>query len=242
MTSKRTVRTGEPTPTRPITSVPPSARCRQVAPAELARALAAAREAETAAEAERARAARAEALEAEAALASRAETSVAPVPVEDVPADARSLREKVRARDGVAELLLFTVGGERFGLELAAVEEAIDLPAVHHVPEMSPAMAGVITVRGTLTSVYTPRQALGVSHSTGECALVFRRRRSRTALVIDDVDDAVSLDLALLHDAPGGAAAGVVLGVVRLGDALCSLLDADALLAACQVTPQPESA
>ena len=157
-------------------------------------------------------------------------------------ADRRQLREKARVRDGVAEVLVFTVGSERFGIDLAAVEEAIELPAVHHVPEMPAAMEGVITVRGTLTSVYSPRQALGVAHSTGACALVFRRRRSRLALIIDDLEDALSLDLSLLREAPSAAAAGVVLGVIRQGRALCSLIDADALLAACHATALTETA
>lgn len=158
------------------------------------------------------------------------------------PSDAHSLREKARARDGTAEILVFVVGGERFGIDLASVEEAIDLPPVQHVPEMPPAMLGVITVRGSLTSVYSPRHALGLAQEAGECALVFRRRRSRLALVVDDVDDARPIDLRTLRDAPNAGSAAVVLGVVRHHDDLLSVVDADALLAACQALPQPEPA
>jgi purine-binding chemotaxis protein CheW len=225
-----------------MTAVPPLARRRQAAPVELARTLAAARAAEAAAEAVRAEAARAEMAEAEQALAAR--VSVPPALVIDAASviDDRSLRDKIRARDGIAEILVFLVGGERFGIELAAVEEVIDLPPIHHVPEMPAAMLGVITVRGSLTSVYSPRQALGLAQETGACALVFRRRRSRLALVIDDVDDARPIDLATLRDAPTASSAAVVLGVVRHHDVLLSLVDADALLAACQAIPQPEPA
>ena len=242
MTSKRRVRASEPTPSRPITAVPAAPRRRPAAPVELARTLSAARAAEAAAETVRAEAARAEAEEAEQALAVRVSFAPAPIANEAPITDDRSLREKIRARVGVAEILVFLVGGERFGIELAAVEEAIELPPIHHVPEMPPAMLGVITVRGSLTSVYSPRQALGLAQETGACALVFRRRRSRLALVIDDVDDARPTDLASLRDAPSASSAGVVLGVVRHHDVLLSLVDADALLAACQAIPQPESA
>jgi purine-binding chemotaxis protein CheW len=241
MTTRRKVRASEPTPSRPMTAVPPVRR-RQAAPVELARALAAARATEAAAGAARAAAAAAEVAEAERALAGRLPTQPSCAP-DDAPApDTRSLREKARARDGTAEILVFIVGGERFGIELAAVEEAIDLPPVHHVPEMPPAMQGVMTVRESLASVYSPHQALGLAHETGACALVFRRPRSRLALIIDDVDDARSIDLALLRDAPAATKGGVVLGVVRQGDALLSLVDAEALLAACQAIPQPETA
>lgn len=241
MTSKRKLRGSEPTPNRPMTAVPSAIRRRQGAPVELARALAATRAAELAAEAARADAERAEALEAERALADRIAPLEYPAHAEPAP-DTRSLREKARARDGVAEILVFIVGGERFGIELASVEEAIDLPPVHHVPEMPGAMLGVTTVRGSLTSVYSPRQALGRAQQTGGCALVFRRRRSRLAFVIDDVDDARPIDLATLRDAPNASSAGVVIGVVRHGDVLLSLVDVDALLAACQALLQPDSA
>jgi chemotaxis signal transduction protein len=97
-------------------------------------------------------------------------------------------------------------------------------------------------VRGSLTSVYSPRQALGLAPETGACALVFRRRRSRLALGIDDVNDARPIDLTTLRDAPNAGSAAVVLGVVRHQDVLLSLVDADALLAACQALPQPEPA
>src|SRR5690348_3160670 len=111
MTPKRTVRASGPTPSRPMTAVPPAVRRRHAAPVELARALEAARAAEQ--EAEDARAARARALdvEAAAALAGRlAAPSIGEPALEPRP-DLRPLREKSRARDGLAEVLLFTVGG-----------------------------------------------------------------------------------------------------------------------------------
>jgi purine-binding chemotaxis protein CheW len=225
-----------------MTAVPPAMRRRQAAPVELARALAAARAAEAAAEAAREAQAQADAAEAEQALAERPGAARYVEPEEPPAPDTRSLRDKVRARDGIADVLVFVVAGERFGLELGAVEEVIDLPPVQHVPEMPPAMLGVITVRGALTSTYTPRQALGLDFHDGACALVFHRRRSRMALVIDDVDDAVPVDLATVREAPTALHAGVVLGVVRHGAALLTLLDAEALLAACQATPHLESA
>ncbi|MDQ6634464.1 MAG: chemotaxis protein CheW [Gemmatimonadota bacterium] len=158
-------------------------------------------------------------------------------------AAARTLRERVRARSGSADLLLFRVAGERFAIDLAAVEEAIDLPPVHHVPEMPPAMLGVITVRGMLTPVYSPQSALGLALTDGASALIFKRGRHRFALVIDDVEDVMTLDLATLRDAPGvDDSESVLLGVVRQRDALLAVVDAESLLATCQAVPLLETA
>jgi purine-binding chemotaxis protein CheW len=150
----------------------------------------------------------------------------------------RGLRERARARTGPVELLLFRIGGELFGMELAGIEEAIDLPQIRHVPEMPPSMLGVITARGTLTPIYSPEHALGVTLASRGSALVFRRGARRVALIVDDVDDVFSLDLALLRDAPGiDASDGVLLGVIRRSDTLLAVVDAEALITACQAVP-----
>ena len=155
----------------------------------------------------------------------------------------RPLRERARARAGLVELLMFRVGNERFAVELQCVEEAIDLVEPHHVPEMPPAMLGVITVRDTLTPVFTPDDALGVAAESKGAALIFRSDRGRFALAIDDVDDVMTLDLAQLRDAPGiDGADALVLGVARNGNGIVALVDAEALIAACQATPIPELA
>jgi purine-binding chemotaxis protein CheW len=143
----------------------------------------------------------------------------------------------------MVDLLLFRVAGERFAIDLAAVEEAIDLPPVHHVPEMPPAMLGVITVRGMLTPAYSPQPALGLALTDGASALIFKRGRHRFALVIDDVEDVMTLDLATLRDAPGVAESeSVLLGVVRQRDVLLAVVDAESLLATCQAVPLLETA
>ena len=156
---------------------------------------------------------------------------------------APALRDRARARSGTVDLLLFRVGAELFGVELAAVEEAIDLPPVRHIPEMPPAMLGVISVRNVLTSVFSPERALGVPLATTASALIFRRGRGRLGIACDDVDDVHSLDLAHLRDAPGTeTAGGVLLGVLRHQNALLALVDAEALIAACQTVPAMETA
>jgi purine-binding chemotaxis protein CheW len=155
----------------------------------------------------------------------------------------RPLRERARNREGIAELLMFRIGTERFAVELMCVDEAIDLPDVHHVPEMPPAMLGVITVRGALTPVFTPDAALGVPVQGKGAALIFRADRGRFALAIDDVDDVMTLDLSMLRDAPGSDVAdSVVLGVARNAGVIVALVDADALVLACQAIPVMELA
>jgi purine-binding chemotaxis protein CheW len=250
-------------PTAAMPEVAPVRTRRNSAPIDLARALAAARSAEARQEAGILAAVNAR------TAAARASRLTPPVPQPAVPADLaeptplppepeqaesqwenaapvpraprRPLRDRARSRAGTAELLMFRVGSERFAVELVCVEEAIDLPEVHHVPEMPPAMLGVITVRGVLTPVYRPDSSLGVPVAGKGAALIFRVERGRFALAIDDVDDVLTLDLAMLRDAPGVEGAdSVVLGVARNGGLLVALVDSEALVLACQAIPALE--
>jgi chemotaxis signal transduction protein len=99
----------------------------------------------------------------------------------------------------------------------------------------------VNTVRDTLSPVFTHDDALGVALEGTSAALIFRSNRGRFALAIDDVDDVMTLDLAQLRDAPGiDGTDALILGVTRNGGGIVALVDAEALIAACQATPIPE--
>lgn len=153
-----------------------------------------------------------------------------------------AFRDRVRARAGRAELLLFRVGHERFGLELGAVEEAVDLAglSVHGVPGNGPAMLGVLSMRGALVPLYSAAVPLRVSGSRHDTALVFRRGEARVALAVDDAEDVLVIDLAAVRPAPHAERDAVLLGVLQQGPELIGLVDGAALLAACGADPSLE--
>ena len=146
-----------------------------------------------------------------------------------------SWRERIRARLGVEELLTFHVGGERFATSLAAVDEAVEHPEVHRVPEMPESMLGVFSHRGRLVPICSPGRALGVELGVPEpTVLLFRSGDRRVGVAVDDVDDVIALDLTTVRAAPGiEDPDGVLLGVVRQGTALIAIVDPEAIVAAC---------
>lgn len=143
-------------------------------------------------------------------------------------------RERVKARAGLADLLLFSIGGELYALELVELEEALDLLPLHPVPEMRAGMLGVFSLRGTLIPTYAPDVILGVPSDTRRTALVMRGRERRIALAVEDVEDVATVPLRELRDPPSAEIDGLVLGVFHNGRRLVSLLDADTLLTACR--------
>lgn len=169
--------------------------------------------------------------------------AVAFAPLESTPRVQRGLqpslrfRDRVRAREGVEELLVFRVAGELFAVELSAVDEAMDRPATHTLPEMPASMRGVFMLRDAPVALYAPNALLGLEPHAADTVIVFRPNAGgrRAALAIDDVEDVLVLDLATLRDAPGtDATDGILTGVARRGRELIGVLDAEALLAACR--------
>lgn len=144
----------------------------------------------------------------------------------------RSLRQRAELRGGTLELLLFRVGAEMFGIELESVEEALDVPALHRIPEMPENLLGLIPLRGALVPLYAPDTALGAGLQEPASALVFHGGGRRLAIAVDDVDDVLTLPLPALRDVPGtDAGDGVLAGVARRERDLIGVLDVEALLA-----------
>jgi chemotaxis signal transduction protein len=156
----------------------------------------------------------------------------------------RSLREAIAAREGRCDTLMFHVGPERFAIDLAAVEEAIELPSVHHLPEMPEHQLGVFELRGRLVPIYSPERVLRVALARDAAAvLVLRARDKRLGLAVDDVDDVLTIDGAAVRRAPiPDNDDNVLLGVIRRGSELLALVDAESLALACLIDQLTEAA
>jgi chemotaxis signal transduction protein len=156
----------------------------------------------------------------------------------------RPLRDVIAAREGHSETLVFRVGPERFALDLPAVEEAIELPSVHHLPEMPEHLLGVFELRGRLVPIYSPERVLRVKLTSEAAAvLVFRSGEKRLGLAVDDVDDVLTVDGAAVRRVPvPDNEDNVLLGVIRRGADLLSLVDAESLALACLADQLTEAA
>jgi purine-binding chemotaxis protein CheW len=155
----------------------------------------------------------------------------------------RTMRDLLALGAGEVELLMFRVGAELFAFDLVAAEEAVELESVHAVPDMPEAMLGVIGLRGRLIPVYSPAGTLRVPHAAeGGVLVLMRSGDRRVALVVDDVEDVILLDRTMLRPPPSADTDSLVLGVAFIGDALVTVVDAHALIAACAVPVSAEAA
>ena len=157
--------------------------------------------------------------------------------------DTRPFRERVSSRRGTVGLLLFRMGSETFAAELGAVEEAIEVPALHGLPEMQTGMLGMFDLRGKLLPVFSASGVLGVPLTAGSTAtLIVRGAGRRIGIAVDDVEDVIDADCTTLRNPPGGPDPdGVLLAVLQRGTALASVIDCGALVTAC-LASSPEHA
>lgn len=153
-------------------------------------------------------------------------------------------------RDGEARVLVFRVGGERFAVSLAAVDEVIESPELQRMPDAPEHVRGVTTLRGDLLSVYDPLALLGARSGPADArvnpgaTLVFTRHGGahRIGLAVDDVYDALSIAESELRGVPGSDGAdGALVGLVRRGSELIGVVDVDALLDGVLATPTGEN-
>lgn len=145
-------------------------------------------------------------------------------------------------RDGVARLLVFRVGTERFGVPLSDVDEVIDGQSVQRIPDAGPTVLGVTLLRDMLLTVYDPRPLLSVDGRVDAALLLFVRGDRRVAMAIDDVfDPMVVADHELLPPPSGTDNDGIVIGVIRRESNLITVLDTTALLDAAMEAPQGET-
>lgn len=138
-------------------------------------------------------------------------------------------RERVRSRNGDAEVFVFRVGDELFGCDVKSVDEVLESPTLYPVPGANPAIVSVCQHAGRTMSVVAGSHLLGVDAPRGSVALVMRRAADRVGVLVDDVDDVQVVDLAQLH-APPFEDDDLLLAVHWEEGRLLSVIDARALV------------
>jgi chemotaxis signal transduction protein len=120
--------------------------------------------------------------------------------------------------------LVVRAGRERYGLDLGAVREVVDVAPPRAVPSRSPAMRGVMPLRDRHVSLINRGALLrggAPPAALGETAVVVMVGRAALALEVDDVEEVVDRGATQV----GGAPAGWAAGVWRVGEELVTVLE-----------------
>lgn len=158
------------------------------------------------------------------------------------PGPVAPLRERLASREGRAELLVFRIGAELFATDLRTVEEAVEGVDVRAIPDAGGSMLGIFALRDRTLPMYSLSRVMGLASSDhAAMTLVMRPSTERIALAVDEVDDVFEAALSDVRPAPTPSDDGLLLGVLWRGTELVTLLDAEAVVAACLASAPPDS-
>lgn len=143
-------------------------------------------------------------------------------------------------------VVTFTLGDERYGVDVSCIREIIRPVAVTALPAARPGILGVIDLRERIVPVVDLRRRLGFDACppTEQTRILVAEMNERlVGFVVDCVWEVLRIDPSTVDDALASAAAGsvhVVPAVARLDDGLLLLLDLDQVAGA--PSPLPAAA
>lgn len=123
---------------------------------------------------------------------------------------------------GDVEVLEFTLGDERYCVDIANVAEIVDAGEITTVPGTGDHVEGVMDLRGTTTRVVNPKRVLAAEDETpGERIVVVDLDGGTVGWLVDEVHRVAALD----GDVDDTIDDGPVEGVVQRDDGFVVLLD-----------------
>lgn len=134
------------------------------------------------------------------------------------------------------QMISFSIGSERFGVEILVVQEIIMMSAVTEIPNAPDFVEGVINLRGNIIPVLDLRKRLRlrgyrevVRHQPGTRILVVEIEGNVTGFIVDAVAKVISVPASKITPPPDIIVAGVqsqyISGVVHLEEGILIILD-----------------
>jgi len=136
------------------------------------------------------------------------------------------------------QLVIFDLGDEYYGIDIAAVEGIIKMQGITTVPHAPEFVEGVINLRGEVLPVIDLRKRFGLppheaAHETR--IVVVEMDGGKAGVIVDDVSEVLRVpEEAIEPPSPivAGAESGMIMGIAKVDDRLIILLDMVRMLTA----------
>jgi purine-binding chemotaxis protein CheW len=151
-------------------------------------------------------------------------------------------QDRERTQDPAAagdeqQLVVFHLGAELYGVEIARVHEIIRLMQVTRVPRAPSFVEGVINLRGKVIPVVDLRRRFGLpqaEHTRASRIVVVELSDHVVGIIVDGVSEVLRVNTSTVEP-PSPVVAGIdseyLHGIAKLSDRLVILLDLDRILA-----------
>lgn len=136
----------------------------------------------------------------------------------------------------VVQLISFSIGSERFGVQILVIQEIIMMSAITEIPNSPDFVEGVINLRGNIIPVLDLRKRLRLrggqragGTKPGTRILVVEIEDSVTGFIVDSVAKVITVPASKISPPPDIVMAGVqsqyISGVVHLDEGILIILD-----------------
>ncbi len=127
------------------------------------------------------------------------------------------------------QFVIFSLGAERYGLPIAAIQEIVRCPdSLTRVPHAPPFVKGVLNLRGQVVPVIDQRERFGLTPSPAGVAgriIIISTGAAFAGFLVDDIDQIIRISREDIGPAPD-----VTLGDAGLFDRVASSADGQMLL------------
>lgn len=134
-------------------------------------------------------------------------------------------------------LVVFSIGDEEFGVDIAQVREIIRLRQITYLPKAPNFVEGVINLRGQIVAVINLAKRLGVpskAPSNASRIIILEMGNNSVGMIVDAVSEVLKLAPDQIQQIPEFIETGVpqayIYGVAKLKDRLLVLLDLNRVL------------
>jgi purine-binding chemotaxis protein CheW len=139
------------------------------------------------------------------------------------------------SRSGELQIVVFELGAERYGVDIATVYEIIRHQPITAVPRAPAFVEGIINLRGRIVPVVDLRARLGLATSDVTKAtriVVAETAGTRVGLIVDGVSEVLIVPGDAIDPTPAvavGDEAAYLRGIAKLGERLIILLALEGL-------------
>ena len=152
-----------------------------------------------------------------------------------VSANETALTAAAKSRTSELQIVVFELGDERYGLDIATVYEIIRYQPITAVPQAPAFVEGVINLRGRIIPVVDLRDRFGMSQgdlTKASRIVVADAGGTRLGLVVDGVSEVLMVPTDAIEATPDVAVNAeheYLRGIAKLGERLIILLSLDGL-------------
>lgn len=134
------------------------------------------------------------------------------------------------------QIVVFELGSEHFGVEIASVESIIKMQSITKLPHVPNFVEGVTNLRGKVLPIIDLRKRFGLEPKQADKnsrIIVVSLHQSEVGMIVDEVSEVLTVPNGAVEPAPAITTtvdSAFITGIAKLGPRLVILLDLHRIL------------